>query len=135
MAREFLGTGWRFPILPDASGSLGYSSGDENVEQSLHLLLMTTLGDRVMRPTFGTKAERLVFAPGSVRFLRLLETTVRDAVRDWEPRVDLDSVAAEADAADLSRVLVSIAYRVRQTNTRSNLVFPFYLSQASAGVP
>jgi uncharacterized protein len=135
MAREFLGTGWRFPILPDASGSLGYASGDDNVEQSLHVLLMTTLGDRVMRPDFGTKTERLVFAPGSVRFLRLLETTVRDAVRDWEPRVDLDGVIAETDAADASRVLVSIAYRVRQTNTRSNLVFPFYLGQAAAGVP
>lgn len=135
MAREFLGTGWRFPILPDASGSLGYASGDENVEQSLHVLLMTTLGDRVMRPTFGTRTDRLVFAPGSIRFLRLLETTVRDAIRDWEARIDVDSVVAEADASDATRVLVSIAYRVRQTNTRGNLVFPFYLGQAAAGAP
>jgi phage baseplate assembly protein W len=129
MAREFLGTGWRFPVLPDASGSLGYTSGDENVEQSLHILLMTALGDRLMRPTFGTQAERLVFAPGGVRYLRLLEVTVREAVRDWEPRVDLDSVAAETDLGDETRVLVSISYRVRQTNTRQNLVFPFYLGQ------
>jgi phage baseplate assembly protein W len=132
MAREFLGTGWRFPILPDASGSLGYSSGDDNVEQSLHILLMTAVGDRVMRPRFGTQAERLLFAPGSVRYLRLLETTVREAVRDWEPRVDLDGVVAEADASDETRILVSISYRVRQTNTRGNLVFPFYLGQTGA---
>jgi Bacteriophage baseplate protein W len=129
MAREFLGTGWRFPILPDRSGRLGYSSGDANVEQSLRILLLTAVGDRVMRPTFGTTAERLLFAPGSVRFLRLLETSVREAVRDFEPRVDLDAVAAEADPADETRILVSIAYRVRQTNTRQNLVFPFYLGQ------
>lgn len=132
MAREFLGTGWRFPLLPDASGGLGYSSGDENVEQSLHILLMTAVGDRVMRPRFGTQAERLVFAPGSVRYLRLLETTVREAVRDWEPRVDLDGVVAEVDASDETRILVSISYRVRQTNTRQNLVFPFYLGQTGA---
>jgi phage baseplate assembly protein W len=132
MAREFLGTGWRFPILPDASGSLGYSSGDDNVEQSLHILLMTAVGDRVMRPRFGTQAERLLFAPGSVRYLRLLETTVREAVRDWEARVDLDGVVAEADASDETRILVSISYRVRQTNTRQNLVFPFYLGQTGA---
>jgi len=132
MAREFLGTGWRFPILPDASGSLGYTAADENVEQSLHILLMTAVGDRVMRPRFGTQAERLLFAPGSVRYLRLLETTVREAVRDWEPRVELDSVVAEADASDETRILVSIAYRVRQTNTRQNLVFPFYLGQTGA---
>ena len=129
MAREFLGTGWRFPIVPDASGRLGYASGDENVEQSLRILLLTAAGDRVMRPTFGSGAERLLFAPGSVRHLRLLETSVRDAVRDWEPRVDLDAVAAEADPGDPARILVSIRYRVRQTNTRQNLVFPFYLGQ------
>jgi phage baseplate assembly protein W len=133
MAREFLGSGWRFPILPDASGSLGYSSGDDNVAQSLRVLLMTALGDRVMRPDFGTAAERLVFAPGSVRYLRLLETTVREAVRDWEPRVDLDDVTAEADAADPKRILVSVRYRVRQTNSRLNLVFPFYLENAGSG--
>ncbi len=132
MAREFLGAGWRFPILPDASGTLGYSSGDDNVEQSLHILLMTSLGDRVMRPTFGTDAEKLVFAPGSVRYLRLLETSVRAAVRDFEPRVDLDAVSAEADVNDDTRILVSIDYRVRQTNTRQNLVFTFYLGQTGA---
>ncbi len=129
MAREFLGTGWRFPILPDASGSLGYSVGNENVEQSLHILLLTAIGDRVMRPSFGTKAEKLVFAPGSVRYLRLLETSVREAVRDFEPRVDLDSVSAEVEPDDDTRILVSISYRVRQTNTRQNLVFPFYVGQ------
>ena len=129
MAREFLGTGWRFPILPDGSGSLGYSSGDDNVEQSVHILLMTAVGDRLMRPTLGTRAERLVFAPGSVRYLRLLETSVRDALRDFEPRVDVESVVADQEPDDETRVIVSISYRVRQTNTRQNLVFPFYLGQ------
>ena len=106
MARPFLGTGWRFPLLPDAKGALGYSSGDENVEQSLHVLLLTALGDRVMRPSFGTQAERLVFAPGSTRYLRLLETTVRDAIRDWEPRVELESATAEPDPKDPTLVTV-----------------------------
>src|SRR6266851_4542013 len=100
----FLGKGWRFPILPDASGSLGYVEGDANVEQSLHILLMTQLGERVMRSDFGTQAPRLVFSPGSVQYLRLLENTVREAVRDWEPRVDLTQVLAEADQVDESKV-------------------------------
>ena len=128
----FLGPGWRFQILPDASGSLGYTSSDQNVEQSLQLLLMTTLGERAMRPTFGTDADRLVFAPGSVQYLNLLETTVENAVRDWEPRVTLDGVSADADATDPNQVLVSITYTVRQTNARGNLVFPFYLGQVGA---
>jgi len=127
MASEFTGTGWRFPLLPDASGGLGYASGPPNVEQSLRILLLTELGQRVMRPDFGSKAARLVFAPGSVQYLGQLETTVREAIRDWEPRVDLEDVQAEADAAEPTRIDVRIAYRVRPTNTRFNLVFPFYL--------
>lgn len=129
MAREFLGTGVRFPLLPDATGALGWSSGEANVEQSLHVLLMTVTGERVMRADFGTEAERIVFAPGSERYLRLLETTIQEAVRDWESRIELIEVRAEADAVDPTRVLVSIAYRVRQANTRHSMVFPFYLGR------
>lgn len=79
-----------------------------------------------MRPDFGCEAPRLVFAPGSQQFLSLLETTVREAVRDWEPRIELKDARAEADPTNEARVTVSIAYLVRQTNTRKNLVFPFY---------
>ncbi|HKX30761.1 MAG TPA: GPW/gp25 family protein [Blastocatellia bacterium] len=127
MSSQIVGTGWRFPILPDAAGGLGYVDGDENVEQSLKILLLTALGQRVMRSDFGCKAPRLVFAPGSVQHLGLLENTVREAVRDWEPRIDLEEVRAEVDPQDETRITVQIGYRIRQTNTRNNLVFPFYL--------
>jgi phage baseplate assembly protein W len=127
MSSPIVGTGWRFPILPDAAGGLSYVDGDENVEQSLKILLLTDLGQRVMRPDFGCKAPSLVFAPGSVQYLGLLETTVREAVRDWEPRIDLEEVRAEASTDDETRITVHIGYLVRQTNTRGNLVFPFYL--------
>lgn len=127
MAKDFLGTGWRFPLLPDASGSLGYVSAEDNIEQSLRILLLTQLGERAMRPGFGSKAGQMVFAPGSLQNLRLLEMTVTDAVRDWEPRIELEDVHAEADLNDATRVVVSIQYKVRATNTRHNLVFPFYL--------
>lgn len=127
MANEFTGTGWRFPILPDATGTLGYVSGEVNVEQSLRILLLTELGQRVMRPDFGSKAARLVFAPGSVQYLGQLETTVREAIRDWEPRIEVEQVRAEVDPNDETRVSLKLAYKVRPTNTRHNLVFPFYL--------
>ena len=123
----FLGTGWQFPILPDARGGLAYVSGDTNVTQSLQILLLTQLGERVMRSDFGTELPRLVFAPGSTQYLRLLETAVQDAVTNWEPRVDVNQVVAEADSADPFKVVVSISYTVRQTNTSTNLVFPYYL--------
>ena len=127
MANSLIGLGWRFPILPDETGSLSYVGGGPNVEQSLKILLLTDLRERVMRADFGCQAPTLVFAPGSVQYLGLLETTIQEAIRDWEPRVETESVRAEVDAEDETRVTVSIDYIVRQTNTRNNLVFPFYL--------
>jgi uncharacterized protein len=131
-ADGFLGTGWVFPIRPDRGGRLGYVSGEANIEQSLLILLQTVQGERVMRPKFGTRARELVFAPGSVQNLRLLETTVREAIRDFEPRVDLVSVVAELDPDDSTRAIVDVTYRVRRTNSRANLVFPYYLGTLEA---
>lgn len=127
MSEPFLGTGWRFPILPDEAGRLGYAVGEQSIEHCLRALLLTATGERVMRPDLGTKAQESVFAPGSVQNLRDLERSVADAVRTFEPRVELDSVTAETDPADESRVTVSVVYRIRRTNTKGNLVFPFYL--------
>lgn len=127
MTEPFLGTGWRFPILPDEAGRLSYAVGEGSIEHCLRALLLTATGERVMRPDFGTRAQESVFAPGSVQNLRELENSIATAVRTYEPRVELDSVRAEADPADEARVTVSVEYRIRRTNTKQNLVFPFYL--------
>ena len=140
MADDFRGRGWRFPILPDETGSLGWCDGQPNIEQSLKVLLLTALGERVMRPTFGTEAPRMVFAPGSEQYLRLLEQSISAAVRDFEPRVELLDVRAEPGVAvagsmpdagsagrEEARITVAIAYKVRRSNSRFNLVFPYYL--------
>jgi uncharacterized protein len=127
MSEDFLGVGWRFPILPDQSGGLAYARGEQSIRDCLLVLLQTAVGERVMRPDLGTRAPQLVFAPGSVQNLALLEGSIRDAIRDFEPRVDVLEVRAEADPADETRVTVSVTYRVRRSNTKANLVFPFYL--------
>jgi len=129
---NIIGNGWLFPIEPDATGGLGYVSGDQNIEQSLRILLQTDRGHRVMRPDFGCTAGRLVFAPGSAHFLREIERAVREAVRDWEPRIELDDVRAELSPRDETIALVAIDYRIRASNTRENLVFPFYLLDSGA---
>jgi phage baseplate assembly protein W len=131
---DFRGSGWRFPIVPDAGGGLRYVDGDENVGQSLMLLLSTGWGERVMRPRFGTNARDLVFAPGSVANLKALEESVRDAVRDHEPRVRLVGVVATPDVLEPERVEIEVTYTVRRTNTRSSFVFPYYL-QRTGGLP
>ncbi|HWO25305.1 MAG TPA: GPW/gp25 family protein [Kofleriaceae bacterium] len=131
MGKEFIGKGWKFPIVPDSTGALAWSVEDENVEHSLQVLLMTRIGERVMRRDFGSRLGELVFRPGSEQNLREIEREVRAAIARWEPRVDVLDVRAEADADDATHVTVSLSYRVRRTNTRDSLVFPFYLLPGS----
>jgi phage baseplate assembly protein W len=126
MSEGFLGTGWAFPVLPDPAGGLRYAVGEDSIRDCLLVLLQTATGERVMRPDFGTTAPTLVFAPGSPANLRMLESSISDAVRSDEPRVELDSVVAEPTPGEENRVVVSVTYRVRRTNTKANLVFPYY---------
>ena len=127
MGKEFIGTGWRFPIAPGPSGSLEWSCADDNVEHSLRVLLLTRVGERVMRAGFGSRLGELVFRPGSDQNLRAIEREIEAVIRREEPRVEVMAVLAEADGDDPAHVTVSLSYRVRRTNTRESLVFPFYL--------
>jgi phage baseplate assembly protein W len=130
MGQDFLGAGWAFPVLPDPAGRLRYAVGEDSIRDCLLVLLQTATGERVMRPDFGTTAPTLVFAPGSPANLRMLEASITDAIQVYEPRVALDSVVAEPTPGEENKVVVSVTYRVRQTNTKANLVFPFYLDTA-----
>ena len=130
-AEAFLGQGWRFPLLPDASGRLAYTAGEDSVRDCLLILVRTALGERVMRPELGTRAPELVFAPGSSRALRELEESVRTAVRDFEPRAAVDEVRAQAQPGEEWRVTVFVDYRVRASGQHETLVFPYYLDGGS----
>src|SRR5436190_20263574 len=121
MSAQFLGRGLAFPIQPDGVGRLRYAEGQAHVEQSLKLLLLTSLGERVMRPGLGCEAPRLVFTPGSVQYLRLVETSIRDAIAEWEPRVEVGEVVAEALPGTENSVVVNIGYEIRGSNARGNL--------------
>jgi phage baseplate assembly protein W len=131
---DFRGSGLAFPLRPDAGGILRYVEGDAEVGQSLRLLLMTAAGERVMRSRFGTQTPRLVFAPGSETNKNLLEASIREAVRDYEPRVELDGVEVTEDPVEPERVDIEVTYTVRRTNTRDSIVFPYYLSRPG-GLP
>lgn len=128
MAADFLGRGLPFPLRPDATGRLPYVEGEANIEQSLHLLLLTRLGERVMRPELGSAAPALVFAPGSVLFLRRLEETVRTAILRFEPRIEVIEVRAEV-GTDATQVTVLLDYKVLRTQSRHALVYPYYIDR------
>ncbi|HHJ13276.1 MAG TPA: phage baseplate protein [Gammaproteobacteria bacterium] len=128
MRDDIIGSGWRFPVLPDARGRLGYVSGMDNIEQSLRLLLLTNVRERVMRDDFGTTARTQIFTPGSEKSLRLLERSVREALRDHEPRIEVLNLRAEIDPRDQTQVNLAIDYQIRATYVRGSLVFPFYVA-------
>ena len=82
-----------------------------------------------MRPAFGAGLADLVFAPNTPATHGLVASAVRSALVEWEPRIDLLDVAVSADPAEPVRLLVEVDYSVRATNSRFNLVYPFYLQQ------
>jgi uncharacterized protein len=131
---DIIGTGVRFPLRPDARGRLGYATGQENIEQSLKLLLLTSVRERVMRSSFGSKLRELLFSGGGEQGLRLLESTVAESIRDWEPRVDVLSISATTDPREPSHVIIDLSYSIRATHVRGNLVFPFYVEGAGEAV-
>ena len=133
VSNDIIGTGVRFPLRPDGRGALGYAAGADNIEQSLKLVLLTNVRERVMRSEFGSKLREMLFAPGSEQSLRLIETSVAEAIRDWEPRVDVLSITAAADPRQPSHVIIDLSYRIRATYVRGNLVFPLYVEGAEAG--
>jgi phage baseplate assembly protein W len=81
----------------------------------------------VMRPDFGCAIHELLFAPNDATTRGMAESTVREALLQWEPRIDVLGVNASSDQAEGERLLVSVDYRVRKTDSRFNLVYPFYL--------
>lgn len=128
MVREFQGTGWDAPVGTDHNGDIRLTTGGDDIETAIRIIVGTAKGERVMRPEFGCDIHDHVFATVDATTLNLVETDVREALVQWEPRIDVEGVEATR-GDDPDRILVSIDYRVRTTNSRTNLVYPFYLGE------
>jgi phage baseplate assembly protein W len=123
----FVGRGFSWPMSVDHTGSIALTDGAADIDRSIELVLMTAPGERLMRPQFGCRIWDLLFEPVTPNLLGLIATAVRDALAQWEPRIDVEEVTPVADPAESSLVRVGITYRVRATNDRRNLVYPFYV--------
>jgi phage baseplate assembly protein W len=124
---DFLGRGISFPMRVDQSGSIAFSSSTASIDSAIRMVLLTAPGERVMRPQFGCRIWDLLFEPINANTLGLMAEAVRDAIGQWEPRAELEDVVVEPDPAQPARVLINIKYRVKATNDRRNLVYPFYV--------
>lgn len=123
----FIGRGLRFPLAIDSRGNLAVTSGSEDLDSSIRVVVATAPGERVMRPQFGCRIWELLFEPVNANTLGLMAQSVREAVAQWEPRVEVEDVICTPDPRDAAIVRIDLAYRVRATNDRRNLVWPFYV--------
>jgi phage baseplate assembly protein W len=124
---DFIGRGIKFPMQVDKSGGIALSAGDGDLGSAIAIILGTAPGDRAMRPTFGCAIWNHLFDPINYTTLSLMTDEVRAALAQWEPRIEVEDVYAEADSENLGQVVFDIKYRVRATNDTRNLVYPFYV--------
>lgn len=127
MAKDIIGSGWAFPPQIDSQGGLALTHDRSELQQSILVILSTSPGQRVMRPTFGCRLQDLVFAPNNTHTIAQVKRYVEEALGMWEPRINVIRVDAQPDVQDASRLLIDIEYEVKSTRDRRSLVYPFYL--------
>jgi hypothetical protein len=129
--RSFLGRGWKFPLQVNAGGGIARASGEQRIEESILLILSTSPGERVMLPGFGCGIHDLVFAPNDSSTISLVVDQVRRALVGYEPRIDVLQVSADNSPEQPNLLLIRIDYRIRDNNAMGNLVYPFFITEAT----
>ncbi|MDD3246392.1 MAG: GPW/gp25 family protein [Methanosarcina sp.] len=129
MEKEFLGIGWKYPVGVEADGSISRSSYEENIRESILLILGTAKGERLMRPEFGCSIHDYAYSTMDTLTRRMIENSVYEALVAWEPRIEVNEIKALTEKALEGKLLISIDYKVRRSNTQVNLVYPFYLKE------
>ena len=128
MNKDFLGVGLSFPLKVE-DGKVAMSGYEESVRQSIMLILGTAKGERIMRPDFGCGLQELGFSVNDTSTASLAIFYIEEALKKWEPRIELINIDVGADNNESDKLNIGIEYRVITTNTRYNLVYPFYLGR------
>jgi uncharacterized protein len=128
-AKAFLGVGWAFPMSMEADGQIAMAFYEDDIGQAIRIILGTNPGERLMRPDFGAGLNAFVFEPINTTTIEILKNQVRDSLVDWEPRIDVQQLDVTADPDQRNKLLINIIYRVRTSNSLSNLVYPFYFQE------
>jgi len=123
---SFLGQGWSYPVAPSRTGDLDYTAGPDKVAQSIWIVLDTSPGERVMRPTFGCGLRRYLMAPNTTATRALIKHDVQIALANFEPRITVTDLQV-TPGDDPALVLIRIAYVTVRDNRPGNLVYPFFL--------
>jgi phage baseplate assembly protein W len=128
---SFLGTGWSFPPEFSRGGAeLALVTGAEDIHQSLQILLATRIGERPMQESYGCNLDEVLFSTIDHGLVSNISALITDAVVRHEPRIELEELDVSQDPDDAGCLRIRLLYRVLATNSRYNMVFPFYLNEA-----
>lgn len=128
--KEFLGRGWAFPVgLDPRTGAVATAEFEDDVQQSIRIILGTAPGERVMRPDFGCGIYDLAFEAIDSGTVTRITSAVTDALTHYEPRIELIDVSVDTLRAAEGLLEVNIKYRIRSNNQSGNLVYPFYFRE------
>lgn len=137
MYTSFLGTGWSFPpeFVKEAgtapNGEVVMTADEDDIRASLHVLFGTTEGERFLNPKYGLRMDDQVFEPMGTTARNYLTDRVRTAVLVYEPRINLESLELDTSRDSEGVIAIVMTYVVRTTNSRFNLVYPFYRHDAN----
>ena len=129
--KEFLGRGLKFPLQVDPkTGRFSLVEEEDDIRESIGIILRTVRGERVMRPDFGTDIMEYLFSPANSAMQDNLSFEVQEDLLYQEPRIrDVEVTVRQPDGT----VTVEVGYTVRSTNSRYNHVYPFYVTEGSEG--
>jgi phage baseplate assembly protein W len=130
--QDFLGIGWSFPPEFKESTKAVIMLTDENdIKSSLEILLSTKIGERIMQPKYGCNMDELLFSPLNRTLKTFVSELIKTAILYHEPRIDVEKIDI-TKGDDLSgELLVLIDFKVRATNSRINMVYPFYKQEGT----
>jgi phage baseplate assembly protein W len=129
LAREFLGVGWKYPVRINSKGGLSYSKHEQDIEEAIWIILGTAKGERVMLPEFGCGIHNLTFSPINPTTIGKVKSYITEALNKWEPRIEVQTVRVEQDSEEHNKLLIRIDYKVLQTNSFANVVYPFFMNE------
>ena len=125
--RAFLGTGWKFPITVErASGRIQMSSKEENIEDSIRIIIGTRKGERMMEPEFGCRIWEYSSETVDHTTLYAMKNEVEDSLVQWEPRITEIHVEISDEKIEQGLLLIHISYKVHSKNNVYHLIYPFY---------
>jgi hypothetical protein len=100
---------------------LAWVVGEENVRQSIRILLLTEPGERLMREEFGCGLRRFLFEPNTPATRQLIQERITRAIARWEPRVAVETVEVDPDPDDARTAHITITFRLVATQVLQRL--------------